>query len=153
MFGKRLGQGLLLWLVSNFPSLPFLMMVGVAPPNTHRPWVRSTTTSFGARVFSVSYKLVTLVSPSVPSVDAGKSASRPLPVIPMPQVLGSLLPFGRPPSLLIRVFVPKAAPYETSAMRLAKHTTVSFTPAMSATPIAFAFFYIPGTAAAASSGI
>lgn len=49
-------------------------MVGVAPLTTHRPWATSRTTSFGARVLSVSFVLVQLVSASnVPSAAVGKS--------------------------------------------------------------------------------
>lgn len=61
-------------------------MAGVAPGKTHRPWVTSTTTSFGARVLTVSYKFGRFVSPSTPSVGAGNRTLSPMFGFPIPQV-------------------------------------------------------------------
>lgn len=52
------GAGLLLWLAMDFSLLPSLIIAEVAPGTTHRPCVTSSTTSFGARVFTVSAKFV-----------------------------------------------------------------------------------------------
>lgn len=103
--GSNFKSGLVLplWLALILPSYPHLIMVAVAPLTTQTPWVRLTTTSFGAIVFYASIKFVSTGSPSwnVPSAACGNFM---FPVWMMvPQVAASLL-------LLRILFVPTADP-------------------------------------------
>lgn len=69
----------------------------------------------------------------------------------MPQVLVSTILSDSP--MLISVYGPNAGPYGTYMTRIAKQSSGSLTMTDPATPIEFAFFYMPGPAAAASSEI
>lgn len=73
-----------LWRDFAFPGTPFLMIADAAPLTTQLPWVRTRTTSFGARVRLVSRTSASSVLPKGPSVEAGKSL---LFGMPAPQVL------------------------------------------------------------------
>lgn len=58
-----------------FPTVPFLIIVEVAPLRTHIPWVTTTRTSFGASVSSVSllFEGLVFMPANVPSAACGKS--------------------------------------------------------------------------------
>lgn len=133
----------------SFPStFPFFMLAGAAPFTTYRPCVRTSTTSFGARVLSVSTKFAASVFKRVaPSVGVEK---RMLFGMPDPQVIVYTPSTPTVPSSYT-VYAPTVLPTGLYRTLMVNQLSDYFASELTATPIEFAFFYTPCPAAAASS--